>query len=441
MGTTVVLIALFAEAAFATFCIITRSKQEKTRDYLRVGAFVAFILATLVSILEWSFRWYGLALLLLIWAILGILSLIRSKSNGKGFSISGTVIKAITVIILVFIAVIPALIFPQYTLPPATGDHPVATVNFTYTDQSRMETFTNTGAHREVNVEFWYPTDGGGPYPLILFSHGSFGVKTSNTSTFIDLASNGYVVCSIDHPYHSLYTVDADGNRAIIDQSIIDGVVGSNNGKYDEATAFDLENQWMNLRTTDINFVLDTILAQVRDNNSTVVYRLIDPGKIGLMGHSIGGESAAQVARERSDIGAVVNLDADLHGEYVKYSNGEYVLNATPYPVPLLTILGDDLVRLIDAIPNHDEIIAVQHVTATAPVAFEVHFAGTDHMSFTDVPLISPVLVAVINSSVPKAGGTEVDPYATIEKMNKLVLQFFNVYLKSEGQFTTAGMN
>ena len=33
------------------------------------------------------------------------------------------------------------------------------------------------------------------------------------------------------------------------------------------------------------------------------------------MGHSLGGAASAQVARERNDINAVVNLDADLHGE------------------------------------------------------------------------------------------------------------------------------
>jgi hypothetical protein len=42
---------------------------------------------------------------------------------------------------------------------------------------------------------------------------------------------------------------------------------------------------------------------------------------------------------------------------------------------------------------------------------------------------------------VPKGGGQEVDPYAMTEKMNDLVLKFFNAYLKGEGNFTTAGTN
>ncbi len=63
-----------------------------------------------------------------------------------------------------------------------------------------------TAGNRQVNVEFWYPSDGGGKYPLVVFSHGALGIKTSNTSTFIELASHGYVVCSIDHPYQALFT-------------------------------------------------------------------------------------------------------------------------------------------------------------------------------------------------------------------------------------------
>jgi predicted dienelactone hydrolase len=163
-----------------------------------------------------------------------------------------------------------------------------------------------------VNVEFWYPADGGGPYPLVVFSHGAFGIKASNTSTFMDLASNGYVVCSIDHPYHSLMTVDADGHRTMVDLSFLQEVIDLNKGKYDEETGYRLHQKWMALRVADINFVLDTILQQVKDSSSDGVYRLIDPGRIGLMGHSLGGESVAQVARERSDISAVVNLDSNL---------------------------------------------------------------------------------------------------------------------------------
>ncbi len=438
MTDIILTVAFVTEAAFATYCIITKSNQRRVRSFVRIGALTAFVLLTLVSAIQWSFRWYGLTALLSVWAVLGAWTLIGKKAERNDYKTRSIVRRAIQTLLLVYLAILPALIFPQHQSPKVTGKHEIATVNYTYTDKSRVETFSNTGENRKVNVEFWYPKDAG-TYPLIVFSHGAFGIKISNTSTFMELASNGYVVCSIDHPYHSLFTVDADGHRTMVDQSFLQEVIDLNGGKYDEGTGFKLQQKWMNLRIADINFVLDTILAKAKDTGSGAVYQMIDPRKIGLMGHSLGGESSAQVARERSDIGAVVNLDSDLHGEYLDYVNGKYLMNDKIYPIPLLNILTDTTERLIAAVPDAKDVVPVEHVTATAPNAYEVNLTGTDHMSVTDLPLISPFFVSMINASVPKGGGQEVNPLATIEKMNDLVLKFFNAYLKGEGSFTAAG--
>jgi dienelactone hydrolase len=445
MGTMILMIVLVIEAAFAAYCMITQSNQPKVKSYVRIGALAGFVLLTLVSVIQWGFRWYALAALLSVWAVLGAWTLIRNQAPKNGYKTRTIVLRAVGTLLLVCLALTPALIFPQHRPPRVTGEHAVATVNYTYTDKSRIENFTNTGENRVVNVEFWYPSDGGLPldggekYPLVVFSPGSFGTKTSNTSTFMELASNGYVVCSIDHPYHALFTMGADGHLVTMDLSFYQEVVDANNGKYDEATEFKLEKKWVQLQTDDIHFVLDTILAQAQEAGSDPVYQLIDSEKIGLMGHSLGGESSAEVARERNDIQAVINLDTDLGGEYLDYVDGKYVMNDTPYPVPILTILADDMVRLLDAIPDANTVVAVQHVSASAPNAFEVHLTGTDHQSLTDLPLISPFLVSVMTSSVKKAGGGETaDKYYVLEKMNDLILTFFNDYLKGEGSFSPA---
>jgi dienelactone hydrolase len=400
----------------------------------------AFVVLALVSVIQWSFRWYGLVLLLFIWAALGVSGLGPKKAETDGHKTTPTILKAIGTVLLVFLVVIPVLVFPQTKLPPQTGTHGVATANYSYTDQSRVETFANTGENREVNVEFWYPQDGGGQCPLIVFSHGTSSMKTCNTSTFADQASNGYVVCSIDHPYHALFT-SGKGRRTLVDRSYLRQYLDVVNGKYDAATDYRLEHEWMNLRIADIGFVLDTILARIEDPTSDPMYRLIDSKEIGLMGHSLGGESAAQVARERNDIAAVVNLDADMAGEYVDFVNCREVLNDTVYTVPILNILADDLSRLIAAIPDAKDVVAVEHVAATAPDAYEVHLAGTNHFSVTDLPLVSPFLVSLLIAQVPAAGGREADPYGTIQKMSALVLELFNAYLKAEGTFTTAGVD
>jgi dienelactone hydrolase len=430
MGTIILLIAFVIEAAFALYCMITKSNQEKVKSYLRIGALAAFILFTLVSVIQWGFRWYLLAALLFIWAALGVWTLTRKPGEMNSYKAGPSLVKAVLMLLLVFIAVVPALIFPQYKQPQVTGKHPVATALFTYTNENQIETFTNTGEKRKVNVEFWYPADstGGGKYPLVVFSHGSMGIKTSNPSTFMELASNGYVICSIDHPYHAMFTRGSNGRVVTVAASF---------------QTLKLENNWMTVQATDINFVLNTILAKAKDPGSAAVYHLVDGEKIGLMGHSLGGVSSAQVARERvangrNEIDAVVNLDADLFGEYVGVVDGKEVLNKSLYPVPILTLLSEDIKQRIDAIPNADKFVAVQYISTTNPQAYEIVFPGTNHMSFTDMPLTSPLLTSLLNSSVHSTRGSGADPLATIEKMNATVLQFFNVYLKGEGRFSTS---
>jgi dienelactone hydrolase len=437
MAVVVLAVAAVVQGGFALLCIATRSRQARTRSFIRIGAWAAFVAAALGSAVRWGFRWYGLAVLLSVWAALGVWSLARGKAESDHFSVLVTVRRGVTALLLVALAMLPAVIFPQYTPPRVTGSHQVATARFTYTDESRIETFSSSGEHREVNVEFWYPSDAVGRFPLVVFSHGALGLKVSNTSTFLELASNGYVVCSIDHPYDSVFTIDADGHLVTFDRTYLQQVVDVNNGVYSEADTLRLEKEWLQRRTDDIDFVLDTVVAKASGSSSEPVYQLIDPGKIGLMGHSLGGASSAEVARERDDVGAVVDLDADLMGDYLGYSNGKYELNDNVYPVPLLAILADDVVRLIAAVPNADATVAVQHVMQTAPNAYEVHIEGTDHQSLTDLPLVSPFFVFVITRTVKKAGGGETaDKRQVIERMNDLVLRFFNAYLKGQGTFS-----
>lgn len=440
MGTIILVVAFVVLAVLAAYCIFTRSTQTRLKSLVWIGAFVAFVLFALLSVIQWSFRWYGLALLLFFLAALGTYRLVGKRSEEKVFSTGRTLAASAAMLLLICVILIPEWILPQHALPRVKGTHAVATANYSYVDQSRVDPFSKTGEHRKVNLGCWYPQGAVGTYPLVMFSHGAFGTLTSNTSTFMELASNGYVVCSVDHPYHALVSRDTDGHLTLVDQSFFQEVMDVNNGRYDQAAVFKIEQKWLQLRTADINFVLNAILAQPQASGSDPVFHLIDREKIGLMGHSLGGAASAQVARERTDIRAVVDLDADLLGEYLDYINDKYVMNDTVYPVPLLIIWADDMVRLIDAIPDANSVVAAKRVTATAPHAYEVHIVGTDHQSLTDLPINSPFLVSLITTWVSKAGGGEpADKYYVIETLNDLVVKFFNAYLKGGGNFTTGG--
>lgn len=438
MGIIVLIIAMVIEISFVIYCIVTKSNQRRIKSFVRIGAFSTFVIFALVSVIKWSTRWKALALLLLIWAILGVWSLIRNKKDKKEYKARRIVLKAIGTLILVTISITPALIFPQYELPNITGDYEIVTATYTYTDKSRIETFNDKGENREVNVEFWYPQNADGTYPLVVFSHGSFGVKTSNTSTYMELASNGYVVCSIDHPYHSMLTVDADGRFTMVDNSFLQEVLDCNNGVYNEEENLEIHKKWMKVRTEDMNFVVDTIVKNAEDKSSDKVYQLINTDKIGLMGHSLGGATSAQVARERKDIDAVIDIDGEMDGEYVDIVNSKPVLNDKVYPVPILNFYSEDVMLLLKA--NTDCVYPNKVISKTASDAYEVYIKGTNHMSFTDMPLVSPFIVNMINGSIKNSSSDgKADKYYVIEKMNSIVLEFFDCYLKNKGSFNSAG--
>lgn len=438
MGTIIIFIAAVIEIAFAIYSIATKSNQKRLRNWIRIGAFTAFVIFTLVSVIKWSFRWKFLAAVLFVWAIIGSVSLIRNKEDKQEYKTVRVVFKAIAMCLIIVIAVMPALMFPQYKLPEVTGEHEVNTAVYTYTDNNRIETFNDKGEKRKVTVEFWYPKDTDGKYPLIVFSHGAFGVRISNTSTFTELASNGYIVCSIDHPYHSMYSKDTDGKVTIVDKPFLQEVLDINNGVYDDETIFKLDHEWLKVRTDDMNFVLDTIVENAKEQEPEQVYQLIDTTRIGLMGHSLGGAASVQLGRERNDIGAVIDIDGSMLGEVLDYINGKPVINEEIYPVPVLCIYTDAMKQAMASVTDPGIVLPEKLIQDTAPNAYEVYFEGTNHLSVTDLPLFSPTLVKMINGAAKKyTGEQEADKYYVIEKMNSIVLKFFDANLKGEGRFST----
>ncbi len=229
-------------------------------------------------------------------------------------------------------------IFPPYEEPTGTGAYGVQMQTFTWEDKSRIETFTDTGENRSLTVRILYP-EKEGKYPLVLFSHGAFGVIDSNYSTYVELASHGYVVVSIAHPYHAMFVEDVYGKKTFVDMEFMKRVYADNGADNAEAekSVYEFSKEWMEVRTADMNFVLDTVLDKGK-NQAEAPFSLVDEEKIGLFGHSMGGATAVQIGRERNDIDAVIDLEGTMAGEYVGFENGYELYNETPYPIPLLDV-------------------------------------------------------------------------------------------------------
>ncbi len=431
MGIYLFIIAFIIEAALATYGMITQSNLKKESSLTRIGAFAMFVTLTLASVLEWSFRYYALAVLLLLLAVIGAVRLIRNQEERKTYSAPRTVWKAIGMTVLISVVTLPAILFPQHKAMEPTGKYQVATANYTYTDTNRIETYTDTGENRKLAVEFWYPQNGEGTYPLVVFSHGSFGVKSSNLSLYNELASHGYVVVSIDHTYQAFFTTGEDGHTTWMDLGYMQEISAADaHSNKTQANAY--FQKWMGIRMGDINFVIDHILVETKNSSADRVYQRIDGAKIGVMGHSLGGSAALGIGRMRDDVSAVIALESPFMFDIEGVQDAEFVFTNAKYPVPVLNVYSDSSWSHLAEWTQYAENNAL--LSNTDGTTFDVHIRGVYHLGLTDFALTSPILTRILDGQKSTTPTNDV-----LMTINKISLQFFDQYLKGEGEFTSTG--
>lgn len=421
MGTITLIILLMVEAFFLIWSIASKNSHRKEKSIVRISELLLLTVLLLTGILEWGFRYYMILTVLFIQSVIGLIVLLKKEE--KPYRLGKNIAAFIRNGILITFALFLAILCPQYVQPQMSASNEVATAKYTWTNESMIEKFSDTGDNRSLTVEFWYPEDMQGTYPLVVFSHGAFGFSGSNMSTFKELASNGYVVASIGHTYHAFYTADTNGKITLVDQNFLNKVVEitNMNETENEQEVYNTTQEWMALRTADENFVLDTIISNVNSGTADDLFSHINTDKIGLFGHSMGGASSAQLGRTRSDIDSVIVIDGTMLGEDIGFENGMPVINDTPYPMPLLNIYAED--HYTNAMAQDGDRYENFNATKNASVAYEVVFKNAGHLNFTDLPLFSPTLANML-------GVGTVDARDCIEKTNRIVLEFFNCYLK-----------
>lgn len=105
-----------------------------------------------------------------------------------------------------------------------------------------------------------------GPYPIILFSHGSGGIRFQSVFQTVHLASHGYVVVSVDHAGNTLYDLFLDPKAQEPSQLF-------------KAAVY---------RPLDVKFMLEEMKRRAADKQDRF-HQLIDFSKMGTTGHSFGG--------------------------------------------------------------------------------------------------------------------------------------------------------
>ncbi|MGW3992530.1 alpha/beta hydrolase family protein [Amycolatopsis sp. NPDC004772] len=282
-------------------------------------------------------------------------------------------------------------------LPAPTGDRPVGSTAVYLKDTSRPDPWVPSVPYRELMVSLFYPAasakgpktqyltaaesaallqgsgldvpadllttmvtnsvadarPAGHGLPLVVLSPGYTKPRATLSTLAEDLASHGYAVALIGHTHESTGQSFPDGHFA-----------GCASCEIPHDTAF-----WQKLergRAADVSFVLDSLLRSRPG--------LIDPARIGMAGHSMGGASTipAMVADHR--IKAGIDIDGTT----------ELPLTAPGLARPFLFV-------------NHEQVPKC----APGNVPWErdyaqmtgwkrwIEVAGTQHASFTDVGLLA----------------------------------------------------
>jgi dienelactone hydrolase len=308
----------------------------------------------------------------------------------------------------------------QTKLPTPTGSFAVGRTYRIWVDSSRPEELSdNPGDFRNVPVVIWYPVNANiqtkaayfpnpdllakslassgevmpleayglrfiksrvipdalianntAAYPVIIFSPGNGTNMEFYSGITEELASHGYVVIGINHPYDVAAVILQDGSIA----QFVSGPFA-----IEEREAWVAER--VSVREADVLLILK-MLESLKDDRLFTNH--LDLSRISVIGHSLGGITAAEVCRINLKVVSCLNFDGIQRG-------GPFSTNANPTPPnqPFMMITKETQLPLqsiakFKAIPSGSYLVTIKNGT---------------HSAFSDGPLLIPSLLPLPNKA------------------------------------------
>lgn len=381
---------------------------------------------------------------------------------------------ALGLLMLAAAATLPSIL-PVFSIPEPTGPHAVGTQYFYWTDEGRPdESTTDPGDFREVSVQIWYPAElsgdekpirymrqdaaraltrfqdlpeflldhfalvrthaylgaevgqTGAPFPVITYS--TSGLMSSHMTLFEELASHGYVVVCIGHPYWNPFDYGSSGEALPFDGQIEQYQAWW--AEADSAAVEEAKSQVTLARTTatqerafislnelmplavpdlrtwadDIGFVLDEF--EVMNQGAGFLAMALDLEQVGIVGFSKGGAAAGQfcVTDERCKAG--INLTGFMYGDIVNVN----------LDTPFLFVSEEEL-WCPDCYVND---LFYKRVESDA---YQLKISGARHTNFGDTMLYG-WLIQMANEE------SAIEGKRMINIQNVYSLAFFNKHLK-----------
>lgn len=256
----------------------------------------------------------------------------------------------------------------------------------------------------------------GKSFPVVIYNHGYSGFTAVYQTMFEELASHGYVVVSVGHENESSLFIKPDGTIARTNPenafytsrgpelegsriNALQSTILNSDDTTEVVSAYQrlvrlspLHNESTRLWAADTLQVLNKL--KELNNTDDRIMGILDLDVVGVMGHSVGGATAGQLAFGHDRIKAGINLDG--------FQFGDLVSNRIEVPFMFVSSnqVGDTYLR------------ASNFMDRAEADCYLAVLTGFTHGSFTDLTYF-------------QQGGQ-----ASIALQRDLVRNFFDKYLK-----------
>ncbi len=292
---------------------------------------------------------------------------------------------------------------------------------------------------RMIGMDLWFPAHGaavtgeelagcagvpglplavneGEAVPLLLYMPHFRGERNDSPSRFAALASQGYVVVTFDDIAHDPPDPAASAPEEAARQH--EWPYGAE-AEYDRTVALNAIRAELGARKALA--VLDSLSACAASAPQSPWSMAVDYARVGHIGYSFGGASAAEAALLDPRIAAVASLDGSLYGRAASELFAApylYLRRGEPLPTQGDLTTGPMQERMDARFFVRD--LGQQVTLAARPGSGAYRIAGTDHGSFSEA-LLTPSASSqwLLN-----------DPVASFDAINAYLLDFFDMHLR-----------
>ena len=216
-------------------------------------------------------------------------------------------------------------------------------------------------------------------FPLIVFNHGYFSYIEGNSFLLIELASRGYVVLTVGHPYEGTGTDYDDGTYTIADKSLANkmyhpywrGILAAYKLTKYKGTLQEQAEFFEEFQNKYCKFIGNRVDEWITDTNFAVEHakkefaQILDlTNGIGIAGHSQGGAVAYKACLTDPEYTCGINIDGGLFGDTQGLTMNK----------PFMQLSCED----------NENVVTKGYINHTKP-AYKVLFRDMKHMGFADI--------------------------------------------------------